>query len=181
MTHHLPYIIENMRACLSCVNKGVNNDTNLTFGDSNKFYLYSRSEAQAKSISDEVVFFEPVKLPDGSKGMAFVLDRIYGTNTPSILINQIEVVYKKFAKIRRDFPEAKVSILVSVDAIQTGGISRELLVEKLNEKLGGKLDIKEAQKVEVDVAESAAEDHYVEFGGDARTAGKREVSGVLIK
>ncbi len=188
MTNNLPHIIENIRECLSCVRQGSNNDTNLTFGDSNKFYLSSKSEMKAGSISDELIFFEPVTFPDGSKEMAFVLDRVWGTNTPTILINQIEVVYKKYSKIKKTFPDAKVSILVTSSAVQTGGISATLLIEKLREKTGGKAYIDEVLNAEVNVVESAAGDHYIEFGkhyielGDSsRSAGMRAVSGVVLK
>jgi len=181
MTNNLPHIIENIRECLSCVRQGANNDTNLTFGDPNRFYLSSRSEMRAGSISDELVFFEPVTFPDGSKEMAFVLDRIYGTNTPAILLNQIETVYKKYAKMKQAFPGATVSIFVSSSAIQSGGMSARLLIEKIQEKTGGKAQIQEAGNVEVNVVESAAGDHYVEFGGNARSAGPRNVGGVTIR
>jgi flavodoxin len=180
MTHSMPYVIENIRECLSCMRQGANNDTNLTLGDSNKFYLSSRSEMKAGSISDEMAFFEPITLPNGTTSMAFVLDRVYGTNTPSILINQIQSVYKKYAKLKREFPEAKISILVSEAAIQTGGLSGKLLVEKLREKVGEHVGIEEVSHLEVMVAESSAGDHYVEFGGSARSAGARPVSGVLV-
>ena len=46
-------IIENMRACLSCKTKGINNDTDLTFGESYKFYVYSQNGVKEKgSICD---------------------------------------------------------------------------------------------------------------------------------
>jgi Txe/YoeB family toxin of Txe-Axe toxin-antitoxin module len=181
MTTNLSFIIENIRECLSCVRQGANNDTNLTFGDSNKFYLYSKSDIKAGSISDEIAFFELVTFPDGGREMAFVLDRVYGTNTPAILMNQVEAVYKKYAGIKRRFPDSKVSILVSASAIKAGGISEELFIERLKEKAEGKIDIREIENVEVDVAQSAAGDHYIEFGGGARSYGKRAVNGVLLK
>ena len=181
MTNNLSYIIENIRECLSCVQQGANNDTNLTFGDPNKFYLYSKSEMKAASISDELVFFEPVTFADGNQEMVFVLDRVYGTNTPAILINQIEAVYKKFAKIKREFPNAKISMFVTDSAIQTSGLSSHLLVEKLQEKFGGRVRLEQAVDAQVDVVESASGDHYVEFGGGARTSGVRVINGVVLR
>ncbi len=180
MTNSLTFIIENMRECLSCVRQGANNDTNLTFGDQNKFYLYSKSDLRAGSISDEIVFFEPVKFSGSGQQMAFVFDRIYGTNTPAILVNQIETVYKKYTKIKRQFPNAKISVFVSDAAISAGSISRELLIGKLKEKIGAKLNTQEIEEAEVDVVQSASGDHYVEFGGGARDFGKRQIGGVLL-
>lgn len=181
ITNNLNSIIENMRECLACVRQGSNNDTNLTFGDVNKFYLYSKSDIKAGSISDEIVFFEPVTFNDGSKKMAFILDRVYGMNTPGILINQIEVVCKKYKNIKKRFSDSKISIFISSSAIQTSGISKELLIERLKEKNGEKFDIQGVENIEVDVVKSVSGDHYVEFGGSARSDGKRLVSGVLIQ
>lgn len=181
LTNNLPFIIENIRECLACVRQGANNDTNLTFGDTNKFYLYSKSEIKAGSISDQLVFFEPMAYPDGEKEMSFVLDRIYGTNTPAILINQIGAVYKKYAKIKREFPEAKAAIFVTNAAINTGGLSAELLIDKLKESFGDKIRLDKVSGAKIEVVESAAADHYIEFGGEARDFGLREVDGITIR
>lgn len=176
-TDNLNTIIENIRECLSCTKEGCNNDTVLTFGDLNKFYLYSQTETQKQgSISDELVFVEPITRSDGSQGMAFVFDRIYGTNTPTILENQIDAVLKKQRAIKQRFPEAKLSVFISDAAIQTGGTSADMLLEKFRAKnISGQVE-----SVEVNVAESATGDHYVEFGGNARSAGKRKANGILF-
>ena len=88
-TQSFNVMMENIRECLSCIaSSGANNDTDLTFGDINKFYIYSQSENKATgSIADQIAFFEPIKRSDGSSEAAFVLDRVYGTNTPTILEN----------------------------------------------------------------------------------------------
>ena len=181
MTGNLNVIIENMRECLSCTRQGANNDTNLTFGDSNKFYLYSQSEAQIRgSISDEIVFFAPVTHEDGTTEMSFVFDRVYGTNTPLILTNHVETVLKKYRGLKKRFPQIQLSVFVSSSAMGSAGLSAELFSQKLRERLGTQATI-EPEQVEVDVAESAFGDHYVEFGGDTRTAGKRNVDGLTIR
>ena len=103
VTNNLNTIIENIRACLSCTQEGSNNDTNLTFGEMNKLYLYSQTETQERgSISDELVFVEPITRANGSQVMSFVLDRIYGTNTPTILGNHVEVVLKNTGLLNKD-------------------------------------------------------------------------------
>lgn len=181
MTGNLNVIIENMRECLSCTRQGVNNDTNLTFGDSNKFYMYSQSEAQVKgSISDEIVFFEPITHADGTKEMAFVFDRVYGTNTPLILTNHVETVLKKYRGLKKRFPQMQLSVFISDSAIRSAGLNDELFTQKLRERLGTQTTIN-TEQVEVDVAKSAFGDHYVEFGGWARAAGKRSVEGITIR
>lgn len=181
MTNNLNTIIENMRACLSCTTKGANNDTNLTFGDLNKFYLYSQSEGQAKgSISDEVLFLEPVAHQDGTSEMAFVFDRIYGVQTPTILTNQLETVIKKYKQLKQKFPRAKLSIFVTDSAISTAGLSSDMLRSRIQNTMGNNTYAEE-EEVGVDVAESAMADHYIEFGGNSRTSGKRQVKGLVIR
>lgn len=180
MTNNLNTIIENMRACLSCTTKGSNNDTGLTFGDLNKFYLYSQSEGQTKgSISDEILFLEPITHQNNTSEMAFVFDRIYGVQTPTILINQLETVIKKYRRLKQRFPKVKLSIFISDSAIATAGMSSDMLVSRTQNTLNGN-HIKE-EDVTVDVAQSAMADHYIEFGGDTRTHGKRNARGVIIR
>lgn len=178
MTNDLNTIIENMRECLSCTKDGSNNDTNLTFGDMNKFYLYSNVEGQTKgSISDQIVFLEPITRTDGSQEMAFVLDKTYGTSTPTILENQAATVIKKIREIKQKFPHIKISAFITSAATTSGGTSAELLIQNLKEK---GLAVSE-EELEVNVQESAFGEHYIEFGGGARQAGKRSVTGITIK
>jgi len=179
VTNDLNVIIENIRECLSCVREGSNNDTNLTFGDVNKFYLYSQTEAGKKgSLSDEVVFVEPITHKDGKQEITFVLDKVYGTNTPTILINQIGAVLKKYQSIKQKFPNIKLSVFVSGSAISSSGLSTDLLIQNLREK---NILAQAEENVEVNLAESAAGDHYAEFGGSPRTFGERTVNGVTIR
>ena len=170
-------LIENIRECLSCVREGANNDTNLSFGDPNKFYVYSQSEArQQGSISDQIVFVEPITKPDGTREMAFVVDRIYGTNTPAILENQTDVILKKYKAIKQRFPQIKLSVLLTSGAVQSGGASVDMMEKRFREK-GIAVDRSEYS---VDVHDSAMGDHYVEFGGEPRSAGKRKTNGLLM-
>jgi hypothetical protein len=174
-TNNLNTIIENMRECLACARGGANNDTNLTFGDPNKFYIYSQVSERG-SISDQIAFLEPVKRADDYEEMAFVLDRVYGTSTPVVLENQIDVVMKKYAAIKQRFPNIKLKVFVTGSAATSGGTSIDLLDEKYREK-----EVRtEKETVEVNVVESASADHYVEFGGGSRTAGKRQVEGLVL-
>lgn len=181
MTNNLPYLIRNMRECLSCVRQGVNNDTNLTFGDTNKFYLSSRSEERVGTISDEIVFFEPIVRRSGEQNMAFVLDRVYGNTTSAILQNQVQTVYKKLARLSERFPEAPLSLFVTEASAKTCGISLELLGERLTAALGASAEVRNAEEVSIDVVASASGDHYVEFGGSARNAGVRTSNGIVIQ
>jgi len=177
ITNNLNIIIENMRACLSCVREGANNDTNLSFGDKNKFYVSSSTDTSQKgSISDEIVFLEPIVRPGGRQEIAFVLDKVYGTSTPTILENHVDTIRKKMEELKTKFPGIKISIFVSEAAMSSGGTTTNMLQETFESKDM----LVSAESVEVDVAASAAGDHYIELGGAPRQAGKRQVSGVLI-
>ncbi len=199
MTNNLSNIIENIRECLSCVRKGINNDTNLTFGDGNKFFLYSHSELQKRgSLADQILFLEPVsygqptdpteqaetsdragEIVPAQTELAFVLDRLYGNCTPFVLINHVKAVYKKYKVIKDNFPGAKLSIFVSESAFRSSGTDSGLLATQLSNALGKEVIITPSQ-AKVYVLPSAQGDHYVEFGGVARTSGERTVSGLKI-
>lgn len=178
ITNNFNTIMKNIRACLSCQTNGCNNDTDLTFGDMNKFYVYSQSENDKNtSISDQIVFVEPIIRQDGRQEIAFVLDRIYGeSNTPLILENQAETVIKKFHLIKKAFPDIKLSVLIS-DAAMSGKLSTDMLIQKLSES---KIKSRREENIEVNITESATGDHYAEFGGKVRSSGKRKVNGVII-
>jgi len=78
--------------------------------------------------------------------------------------------------LKRRFPDAKISVLVTSAALSTGGISREMFIERLKVK---KLQAS-PETVETDILESALGDHYIEFGGGGRSAGKRVIGGIII-
>ncbi len=203
MTKNLSLIIENIRECLSCRKKGSNNDTNLTFGDGNKFFIYSQSERQKKgSVADQIVFLEPVSYGNtaaekqtvvaGSsdvvkpseaapekREMAFVLDRLYGNCTPFILTNHIKTIMKKYKLIKSIYPNIKISILVTNAAITTAGTSPELLSSQLAGLLGPGVTVSKVEG-EVDIVQSALADHYVEFNGMGRVPGLSNIQGLRI-
>lgn len=174
-------IIENMRQCLACNTTGCNNDTNLTFGDPNKFYLYSQDankEASEGSISDEIVFFEPITVGDQVE-MSFVFDQIYGNHSPDILYGHLAAITKKLAAIKAKAPQARISIFITGSAMLSSGLSNEVMTKRFGSAESAY--IIEPATAEVNVIESPGGDHYVEFGGGARTSGKRSVAGLRIR
>lgn len=180
-TNSLNSIIENIRECLSCKNAGCNNDTNLSFGDENKFFVYSQTEEKKDgSIADQIVFVEPVTYEDKTTGLAFVFDRVYGTNTPDLFINHIKTVLKKYRQLKDAFPDCNLSMVIPDSIISTGGVSVERLEEKLSAGVSKKIEVSHGS-VAVSVVSSATGDHYIEFGGGARTAGERQISGVVLR
>jgi hypothetical protein len=179
MTGDMNLIIENMRECLACVRQGCNNDTDLSFGDSNKFYLFSRAGEQNKrSIADEILFLEPITRADGTREMSFVFDKIYEQKTLAVLLGHIQTVLGKYMQIKDRFPEAKLSLCVTKSA-SSGILAQDSLAQRLVGLLGDKYEIKE-ETISVNVVKSAASDHYIEFGGRARSDGKRDVEGIVI-
>src|SRR5690606_148213 len=129
------------------------------------------------SNSDQIVFLFPVKEDSGKESVSFVMDKIYGASTPSILYGHIDIVIKKARELKNKFPSLNISIFVTEAALLTAGPSYNGLRQKYNEK---GINLEEAT-VEVDAPSSPFGDRYIEFGGPARKAGKRQVHGVLIR
>lgn len=181
MTQDLNLIIENMRQCLGCMRKEQNNDTNLAFGDYNKFFMMNRSDKDKGSVADEIVFFIPITLPDGSREMSFVMDKVYGTQSSDMLLSNIASVYKKYLAIKKEFSDVKLSVSVTEAAMSSTGIGGELLKQKLEDLLGKKSKIEILKGMNAFVPKSSLSDNYVEFSGGARLSGDREFSGLIVK
>ncbi len=174
-------IIENMRQCLACNTTGCNNDTNLTFGDPNKFYLYSQDankDANEGSISDEIVFFEPITIGEQQE-MSFVFDQIYGNHSPDILYGHLAAVTKKLAAIKAKAPKAKVSIFITDSALSTAGLSRDILTKRFGSEQSAY--IIEPVEATVNVVPSPGGDHYVEFRGGGRISGNHSAGGLRMR
>lgn len=183
MTTNMNDIIEDIRACLSCTTSGCNNDTDLTFGDSNKFFIYTKSETQEKgSIADQIVFAIPVVYKEGDEGMGLVMDRIYGAPTPDILQNHINTVLKTYRTLSRRFPGLILSVVVSQPAMASAGISEENLRERL---LTDAKDLEITDNIEMTatIPESAVGEHYVEFASNdgGRISGNTALNGIVIR
>lgn len=172
-------IIENMRACLSCKTKGINNDTNLTFGESYKFYVYSQNGVkEGGSISDEVVYFVPTGQGDDLR-MSFVMDRIYGTKNSDVLLGHVGVLAKKARALKDKYPEVPISIFVTTNGASSCSVpidSGNLLTHLAS--IEG-VTVRSSTR-EVNIPESGYGDHYIEIGGDTRTSGPRMVYGVEV-
>ena len=182
MTKDLNLIIENMRQCLGCMRKETNNDTNLAFGDYNKFYLMNQSEKEKGSISDEIVFFVPIKKPNGEQEMSFVMDRVYGSKTSDVLISNIISINKKYQALKKVAPGARLSISVSKDAMASVGLDFEILKKRLQEVDKNMKFEEKDEGLVANIPESALSDNYIEFGnGGARQTGERTFSGLIIR
>ncbi len=179
-SHHMPTIIENMRACLACKNGGMNNDTNLSFVEGYKFYLYSKGNISAKgSSADEIVFFTPVG-KGNDKRMSFVMDKVYGGISSDVYYNHVATMMKKAKDLKARYPEVKISIFATRQSASSCGVSLD--EGRLREMVGipDEVEVITREKETVFVPESGFGDHYIEFGGGERTSGEREVDGIEI-
>ena len=184
LTNDLNLIIENMRQCLGCLRKEINNDTNLSFGDYNKFFLMSRQGKDEGSIADQIVFLAPVKnLNTGEQELNFILDRIYGNKTSDLLVAHTLAVHKKYRSLKDKFKNAKLGVIVSNMALFSVGINQDDFIKKLKEKAALAAEPVFEERLEADIKESAFSDHYVEFADHeyGRKKGALSFSGVMIK
>ncbi len=186
-TNNFNWIIENMRQCLGCMKKEINNDTNLTFGDANKFYLMSQTSSEKGSVADEIVFLCPVQTGPDQQEMALVMDQVYGNKSSDILLSHVKVLVKKMDQLKKQYPQAKLSIVVSDTAMASVGLNESLLRNKI-EGIGIQPErAVPIPEVLVTIPASAGGDHYIEFGSaptggtHARLAGPRKTGGVMIK
>lgn len=174
-------IIENMRACLSCVTKGINNDTNLTFGEGYKFYLYSKENASRNSsVADEIVYFVPSEDEGGAnKRLSFVMDQVYGMKNSDIMMAHIETMLKKAHELKSEFPEVPISVILPDSSIKS--CSASIDATELSRRISSGDSFKDIGDKTVIVPESGFGDHYIEFGGvNARASGPRKVSGIEV-
>jgi hypothetical protein len=182
LTNDPNMVIENMRQCLGCLRKEINNDTNLAFGDYNKFFMTSRQEKNKGSIADEIIFFLPVKPENGEEKMSFVMDRIYGSKSSDILISHVLTVYKKFQGLKSSFEGAKISLSISAEAMSSAGIDADTLKKRLAEKEPKLKNAEFRENLTANVPVSAFSDNYIEFGqGSARQTGNRKFNALVIE
>jgi hypothetical protein len=180
-TKDLNLIIENMRQCLGCMRREINNDTNLAFGEYNKFFLMTQKEKEKGSVADEIVFFVPTQTASGKKEMSFVMDRVYGSSSSNILVSHVLTMYKKQQMIKNEFKDAHVSLTVSNEAILSVGLNQELLAKKLEEKIPG-IKFAYQEDLTANIPTSSLSDNYIEFGKEgARKAGERKFAGLVIE
>ncbi len=178
MTCDLEEVINNIRACLKCTTNGCNNDTNLSFGDRNRFFLYCKNENSKKSFADQLVTVLPTKKENNEQKLHFVMDNVYGERVPDVLVLNTLNVLKKLKAIN----DKKFEIFVTDAAMSSTNVSDiSYLENRLKENTDIPFQIEKVNNITVTVPEKSAEDAYHEFGGGARSSGDRQVSGYVIK
>ncbi len=181
MTSDMNLIIENMRQCLGCLNKEVNNDTNLTFGDGNKFFIMSQRESDRASVADQIVFLSPVEYAGGIREASFVMDQLYGTKSSDVLLAHMQAVIKKCSALKKAYPNAKLSVFVTNEALMSAGLNTETATQRLEAALTDRGTVSAEKQGTVAIPASAFGDHYIEFGGQkARSNDPRATGGIKI-
>ncbi len=166
MTGDLTDVIPHIRQCLGCMSKECNNDTNLTFGDRNRFSIITRAASMpsSTSLSDELVTVQKTVDQDATdSGYSFVMDNVYGKSSRDILVANVLVVMKKLAAMQKVSAAPPVDIFVTQAALFSCGIHQEYLEKRLREETDN-FTITPIAKT-VTIAQSASGDGHYEIGG----------------
>ena len=193
MTGDLEDVIPHIRQCLGCQTKECNNDTNLTFGDRNRFSVITREfhMPESKSLSDELVTVQ-VTVDDsiasgessetsGERTYSFVMDNVYGKRDRDILISNVLVVMNKVKKLRGISPKTKIDVFVTGAALSSCGVTEEYLRGKIKSEFGH-ANVKSVER-NVTIAKSASGDGHYEIGGPFGgrvSEGSGSVAGISI-
>jgi hypothetical protein len=175
MTNDLDIVIKNIRQCLWCKDKWCNNDTDLSFGCDDRFFITTSHREWDTSFADELVTLLPRSPKE--EWFTFVMDRIYGNNwSTDILLNNIYVILKKINKLSPDLRK-QLSIFIPNNI---GLTLNEEWISKLKKK-NTWIDI-DNQEITVTIEEQPITDSYHEFGGiGCRSTGDATISWYLIK
>jgi hypothetical protein len=127
----------------------LNNDTNLSFWDTNRFFILTNVEWSKNSISDQAVY-----IFNTNKWYNFVLDTMYWDRSFDLYLSHILLLIKKIKSL-----DENVWIFIP------GWVfSWTAFVNKLKEEDG--IKIKNVDNLEIDLSHSASWDIYHEFTTD---------------
>jgi len=174
MTNDLNIVIKNIRACLWCTYKWCNNDTDLTFGCNNRFFITTSHKDGDSSFADELVTLLP-----SDSWYLFVMDKIYWNNwSDDIILNNVLVLLKKIKKLSPDVRK-QISIFVPNTTKQS---FTEELKQKIIDNSNLNLEIDDFQEVNIHVDEQPISDSYHEFGNySGRWIWDSKVEWTIIK
>jgi hypothetical protein len=142
----------------------------------------NQGEKEKGSISDEILFFAPLKTTGDTQEMSFVMDRVYGSTSGDVLVSNVLSVFKKYEKIKKEIPEAKLSITIPDTIIRGVGLDESLIKDRLQKAIPELKSMEFLHNLIVTIPPSALSDNYVEFGsGTTRQSGEREFSGLVLR
>ena len=155
MTSNFDIIIKSIRACLWCMTPECNNDTNLSFGTNNRFFITTNNKESDQSYADEIVTLLP-----STEWLVFVMEQVYGKRTPDVLVNNTLAVVQKIKKIH----DKKIWVLISETALHSCNLSPEYLETKLKETWTH-CTVQQIKELSLNVPAQPIGDSYYEFGG----------------
>lgn len=163
MTGDIESVIPEIRQCLGCTSTECNNDTNLTFGDRNRFLVLTRRSGQEEhSVSDQLVTL--LKTQDGQdSGYSFVMDNVYAHTVRATLISNVMAVIKKLEVLKDINPQIQLDVFISQVALDACRVDLQYLKESL-QKEGIKMFARETNK-EIIIPRSAGGHSHFEIGG----------------
>lgn len=169
MTGDLADVIPHIRQCLGCQTRECNNDTNLTFGDRNRYSVITREfhMPEGKSISDELVTLqmttESATEGETKRAYSFLMDNVYGKRDRDILIVNILTVLNKLKALKKAAPDISMDIFVTDAALSSCAASEDYVRAKVLDEFG-KVNLMKVTKT-VHVGQSASGDGHYEIGG----------------
>ncbi len=185
LTSDFNIIIPNIRWCLWCLDKCCNNDTNLTFWDSNRFLATVYSENKKGSVADGIVNIFSYTLWEETeegevlkKNKTFVIERIYGKRDVDVLTGIIESILKK----QQQSSIEDIDIFVSDQALTSCGVTDECINDYLQKQYRD-MSVQRYDTITIDILPSASGKWYYEFAKDEewRIAWTVNASGLLLK
>lgn len=162
MTSDINDVANHIRQCLTCRANGENNDTNLSFGDRNKFLIITRLEGMKdeESISDQIVTVMGSESAQPHNRMSFVMDKVYGSRSKDILMANILTIAEKIKGLKKFNPGAIMEILVTSAALASCGTNMEELEESINNHIPEATCHADSRRVNID--SSASGNQYFE-------------------
>jgi hypothetical protein len=165
MTSDMNEVIPRIRQCLSCTSNQCNNDTNLSFGDGYRFFLFSET-FEKKDCSDQLVSV----LKSSTEGYFLVFDTLYGERNVDIFALHIVTALQKTKKT--GIPVFLPKTVLSFE--------EKDVRQKIKKHLETEIEWKEKVLTLV-IPETSGEDFYQEFTEDTRNSGEEIVEGYVIK
>jgi hypothetical protein len=166
MTSNMNEVIPRIRACLSCRNIECNNDTNLSFGDGHRFFLFTGLGGK-EDCSDQIVNI----LPTTEKEHYFVFDTLYGKERSA------DILSLHIATVLEKSQETGLPVFLP-KTVLIGDI--KTLLEKIEKHTEGKIQHTETT-LSLNLPTSSGADFYQEFVEDTRDSGEKAVEGYVIK
>lgn len=171
-TNSLTIVIENIRWCLWCLKKEVNNHTNLRFTAPNEFFIISRNDLWQKSFADQ-----PVTLVNTDEWHVFILDTLrWEIKSKDIIISNILVLLEKINWLS----DKNIWILLPPNAIEWITLNDTEIIDKIN-KAWFEITFENDYEVEADIPNQYFYEPYNEWWTWTQKWVKHNIKWKMIK